>query len=106
MGPRSGAGRGRRGVTLPLAIRYALVLLLAACAAPSSDYTPPIAISPGVEGRLAMMDRYRLHDEERRLMMERPRVWVEGVPDDDDADAGATEDPDASIVHVSPGVIR
>ena len=79
-----------------------LVLLVAACAGPASDYTPPIAISPGFEGRLAVMDRYRLHDEQRRMMMERPRVWVEDVPEED----AGTDDPDASIIHVSPGVIR
>lgn len=91
-------------VRLALALALAL-LLLAACAGQRSDYTPPIAISPGFEGRLAMMDRYRLHDEQRRLTMERPHVWVEGVPDEEEADGG-TDDPDGSVLHVTPGVIR
>ena len=54
------------------------------------------------------MDRYRLHDEERRRMMERPHVWVEGVPEEEasDAGAGAPDDADASILRVPPGVLR
>jgi hypothetical protein len=71
-------------------LRY-LVLALVACAAcaPKGELTPDIAISPGVEGRLALMDRYRLHDEERRMMMQRPHVWVEEAPEQ-------AEEPDAS----------
>jgi hypothetical protein len=51
-------------------------------AASGDGYTPAIAISPGVAGRLALMDRYRLHDEDRKHMMERPHVWVEEAPED------------------------
>lgn len=71
-----------------------VALLAAACAAPRSDFTPEIAISPGVPARLALMDRYRLHDEQRRLMMERPHVWAEDVPEGTDAGAEA---PDAGV---------
>lgn len=57
-----------------------------------------IAISPGVPGRLALMDRYRLHDEDRKHMMERPRVWVEEVPEDDvPEDVARDEDTDDAV---------
>ncbi|MFO0735008.1 MAG: hypothetical protein U0270_03980 [Labilithrix sp.] len=76
-------------------MRGALVLIglvtTAGCATPraaAESVTPVIAISPGVPGRLALMDRYRLHDEDRKHMMERPHVWVEESPDDTENDAG------------------
>lgn len=76
----------------PSGVRTSLFLLLALVACgPKEEITPEIAISPGFEGRLAMMDRYRLHDEDRRRMMVRPHVWVEGVPDDEDAGAPADD---------------
>jgi len=53
--------------------------------------TPVIAISPGYVERIALMDRYRLHDEDRRRMMERPRVWVEEVEETEDAEPPADE---------------
>lgn len=66
------------------------------CGAPraAESVTPVIAISPNVAGRLALMDRYRLHDEQRKLMMERPHVWVEeAAEDDEETDPGpAVED--------------
>lgn len=70
---------------------------LALGCAPRTEVTPDIPISPGWAARIAVMDRFRLHDEERKHMMKRPRVWVEEVPDDawpDDGadDAGATVD--------------
>jgi hypothetical protein len=52
----------------------------------------------GLAERIALMDRYRLHDEDRRRMMVRPRVWVEELPDDEEAKADAApaeEDDDA-----------
>jgi hypothetical protein len=59
---------------------------------------PIIRVKPGYVERIALMDRYRLHDEERKLMMAKPRVWVEEVSEDeiptDDgaADADGTTD--------------
>jgi len=44
---------------------------------------PVIAIQPGYQERIALMDRYRLHDEDRKHMMRRPHVWVEEVPEDE-----------------------
>ena len=57
---------------------FGLVSLLAC--GPKEDITPEVVISPGFEARIALMDRYRLHDEERRRMMVRPHVWVEDEP--------------------------
>ena len=91
--PSPGPAAGRRRVTLRIVLA-SVALLGAACAAPRSDFTPEIAISPGVAGRLALMDRYRLHDEQRRLMMERPHVWAEDVPEEEDAGTAA---PDAGL---------
>lgn len=44
---------------------------------------PVIDVKPGYVERIALMERYRLHDEMRQHMMKRPRVWVEEVPDDE-----------------------
>lgn len=66
-----------------------------AVAGKSDGVTPVIAISPGVAGRLALMDRYRLHDEERKHMMERPHVWVEEAADDPGDEEGAAAEPTA-----------
>lgn len=44
---------------------------------------PVIEIKPGYVERIALMDRYRLHDETRKHMMQRPRVWVEEVSPDE-----------------------
>ena len=44
---------------------------------------PVIEIKPGYVERIALMDRYRLHDETRKHMMARPRVWVEELSDDE-----------------------
>jgi hypothetical protein len=52
---------------------------------------PVIKIRPGYEERIALMDRYRLHDEDRKHMMRRPHVWVEEVPDDELPPAAETE---------------
>lgn len=67
---------------------------LVSCAA-TKDVTPPIEISPGAAARIAQMDRFRLHDEDRKHMMQRPRVWVEEVPDEETsaADGGVTGAP-------------
>lgn len=76
----------------PSRVRRSLLALsglvsLAACG-PKEDITPEVAIAPGFEARVALMDRYRLHDEDRRRMMIRPHVWVEDAPETD-ADGGA-----------------
>jgi hypothetical protein len=76
-----------------LALLGALASALAGCPQPIDATTPAtIAISPGVAERLALMDRYRLHDEERKHMMRRPQVWVEEVEEADaDADADTSD---------------
>ncbi|AKU93587.1 hypothetical protein AKJ09_00251 [Labilithrix luteola] len=84
----------------------ALGTALAGCAAPR-EVTPPIEISPGAAARIAQMDRFRLHDEDRKHMMQRPRVWVEEIPDEEanGSDAGATSEPnegEASTARESP----
>lgn len=73
--------RARAGLRL---VKAALLVLGMVACGPKEDITPEIAVSPGVEARLMMMDRYRLHDEDRRRMMVRPHVWVEGVPEEAD----------------------
>jgi hypothetical protein len=90
--PSSGEAEGRRHVTLRVAVWVGILGLAGlGCATPRAaskdDYTPAIAISPGVAGRLALMDRYRLHDEDRKHMMERPHVWVEEAPEDEEPEA-------------------
>jgi len=79
---------------MPRALAVVLVAILAGCAAPrtAATATPVIVVKPGVAGRIALMDRYRLHDEERKLMMARPRVWVEEAPEEE---AAADPEPDA-----------
>lgn len=53
---------------------------------------PVVEVKPGYEQRIALMDRYRLHDEMRKQMMQRPRIWVEELPlDDDDAEPEQSE---------------
>lgn len=62
---------------------------------PETNATPMIEVTKrGLAGRLALMDRYRLHDEDRKHMMQRPRVWVEEVPDEEveESAAAATEE--------------
>lgn len=51
------------------------------------EAVPLIEVSPGVAGRLAVMDAYRLHDEDRKHMMWRPRVTVEELPAEEAAEA-------------------
>lgn len=38
---------------------------------------PNVEVKPGYVERIALMDRYRLHDEMRKHMMHRPHVTVE-----------------------------
>jgi hypothetical protein len=56
-----------------------------ASARPRSDAMPKVEIRPGVPGRIALMDAYRLGDDIRKQMMARPRVWVEEVPESEAA---------------------
>lgn len=65
---------------------FASLVGLAGCAPPRTAETamPVIQVRPGAAERIALMDRYRLHDEERKLMMARPHVWVEEASEDDD----------------------
>ncbi len=42
-----------------------------------------VVVERGLAERLALMDRDRLHDEDRKRMMRRPHVWAEEVPDDE-----------------------
>lgn len=78
-----------------MAARSALLIVfglsVVACGPRSGDGpTPAIPIEQrGLAGRLALMDRYRLHDEDRHRMMERPRIWVEELPDEPEADPSA-----------------
>lgn len=87
------------------ALRASFVFFAVVCGcASSAEVTPVIPISPGYAARIALMDRYRLHDEDRKHMMQRPRVWVEEVPDEpthDTADA-AQEDCSTPIGRPSP----
>src|SRR5690606_3203024 len=50
-----------------------VTLPLAGCAArrPPAETIPPIAVSPGVAARIALLDRYNLHDGARRHMTKR-----------------------------------
>jgi hypothetical protein len=87
MHPGQRAGRSTHGAIV-------VVAMLAGCLPKppkDSQLAPAIAVRPGVAQRLALMDRFRLHDEERKLMMARPSVWVEEVPDDEMPDAEAGE---------------
>jgi hypothetical protein len=63
----------------------AVGLLVGGCAGTHQEpATPMIFVEPrGLAERLAIMDRYRLHDEERKRMMARPRVWVEEIPEEE-----------------------
>ena len=65
----------------------AISLLVGGCAGAASvgePAMPMIHVEPcGLAMRLALMDRYRLHDEDRKRMMVRPRVWVEEIPEEE-----------------------
>lgn len=73
------------------------------------EAAPVITVAPGYAERIALMDRYRLHDEDRKRMMARPHVWVEELPEDEaspDTDASEGPDDDASAgedAHTSDG---
>lgn len=69
-----------------------------------AEMTPMIPISTGYAERIALMDRYGLHDEDRKRMMKRPRVWVEEVPDEPAPDAAdaAPEGPRESDAAYGP----
>lgn len=86
--------------------RSAWVVVLGAvvvgCGA-TKDVTPPIEISPGAAARIAQMDRFRLHDEMRQHMMQRPRVWVEEIPDDEAESVDAGEPVEANHDEVNAG---
>jgi hypothetical protein len=47
------------------------------------EATPIVEVKPGYVERIALMDRYRLHDEMRHHMMHRPHVTVEELTDDE-----------------------
>jgi len=55
---------------------------------------PVVEVKPGYAERIALMDEYRLHDELRKHMMARPRVWVEEVSEDELPPADAAEQND------------
>lgn len=57
---------------------------------------PVIRIEPGYADRIALMDRYRIHDETRQHLMAKPRVWVEEVSEGEipDAPTDSTDAPD------------
>lgn len=44
---------------------------------------PVVEVKPGYVERIALMDRYRLHDEMRHHMMHRPHVTVEELTPDE-----------------------
>lgn len=76
-----------------LILGVASLIGLAGCAAPrtAESVMPVIQVRPGVAERIALMDRYRLHDEERKLMMARPHVWVEEASEDEEPSNDAPE---------------
>jgi len=80
-------------VSLRRATIVALCLGAAACSRTTSrgdEFVPMIAVEQrGLAERLAQMDRFRLHDEDRKHMMQRPHVTVEEIPDEEPADADA-----------------
>lgn len=69
--------------------RFAFVCLLALASAgcmtkkqavsmrTGGDAMPVVEVKPGYVERIALMDRFRLHDEMRKHMMHRPHVTVE-----------------------------
>lgn len=57
---------------------------------------PVVEVKPGYVERIALMDEYRLHDEMRKHMMARPRVWVEEVSDDELPASDAVEQNEAN----------
>jgi hypothetical protein len=65
------------------------LVLVAACAS-QQEATPAIAVSPGANARIMLMDRLRHHGAPRRLL---PRVTVEEA--DDEAGTALTSDADA-----------
>lgn len=88
---------------MPRAVALLAVVILTGCAARSGEGpTPAIQVSPGVAARLALMDRYRLHDEDRKRMMQRPRVWVEEVPEEDPASEPAPGEAEAATAAPAP----
>jgi hypothetical protein len=44
---------------------------------------PVVEVKPGYVERIALMDRFRLHDEMRHHMMHRPHVTVEELTDEE-----------------------
>ena len=68
---------------------------------------PVIEVQPGLAGRIALMDEYRLHDETRKHMMRRPHVTVEELPPDEPAgeDAGLVEEADEKHSDARAGVL-
>lgn len=74
------AGCGARGATVRTA------------RAETGETIPMIEVSPGVAGRLALMDAYRQHDEDRKHMMRRPRVTVEELTPEEVAEEEAASE--------------
>jgi len=72
-----------------LILGIASLIGLVGCAAPrtAESVMPVIQVRPGLAERIALMDRYRLHDDERKLMMARPHVWVEEASDEESDDS-------------------
>lgn len=84
-GLASGARRRLMRVGSRVALLLAVLSTSAACATKQQaasmrtggDAMPVIDVKPGFVERIALMDRYRLHDETRKHMMHRPHVTVE-----------------------------
>jgi hypothetical protein len=71
-----------------------------ACAPPVSNAMPVVVVQPGYVERIALMDKYRVNDEDRKHMMARPHVWVEEASDDDAPDSA--EQPEAATEQPPP----
>lgn len=59
---------------------------------PAAEAIPEIRVSPGVAARIALLDRYSLHDGMRRQMTKRPHVWVEEVAEEEDDEDASADD--------------
>jgi hypothetical protein len=84
---------------LSLAVAVSALALAAGCGSrgPTAktalgETVPLIEVSPGVAGRLAVMDAYRQHDETRKHMMWRPEVTVEELPPEEAVEAAPPSD--------------
>lgn len=100
-----------------LALVVGALALLAGCGARGAtaktaqgETIPMIEVSPGVAGRLAIMDAYRQNDDMRKHMMWRPEVTVEELPPEeepaDEATPAVAPTGDASDADVSATTLR